>query len=61
MINTSYKFCQNRPINTCIIALVKDNPNAKPILAFLRNDIHISSMLLYLTTHYRPRLPSACR
>ena len=38
------------------------NYKAKPILAFLCDDLHISSKLLYLTnSHYRPWLPSACR
>ena len=38
------------------------NYKAKPILAFLCDDLHISSKLLYLTTsHYRPWLQSACR
>ena len=40
----------------------KGNYKAKAILAFLCDDLHISSKLLYLTTsHYRPWLPSACR
>ena len=36
------------------LSLSKDNYNAKPILAFLCNYLHISSKLLYLTTFHCP-------
>ena len=52
VLSISYKFRQNRPLSTWVMALVY---NAKPISAILYDDLHISPKLLYLTTsHYRP-------
>ena len=57
-LSISYKFGQNRPLNTDLSycpCFGIGNYKAKPIFAFLCDDLHISSNLLYLTTsHYRP-------
>ena len=57
-LSISYKYGQNRPLNTCYCPCFSiGNYKAKPILAFLWNDLHISSKINFTLLDYDCPLP----